>query len=384
MMALLANPARTAALGVAAALAATPAGASLLDQPPRQPSFKLDDPAAASLPLLNAFRNASIERPGPMRLYLGGRYGRWTQKPWRSLTWGASDEPRVSDEAAADEAPPLEEMLGGEPFETSPSGLLEPLRMAASTPPTWLQRLDPTWTPPVLASTGPSLASNGFNVLWDPPKKPVRDWRCRRRPVQFVRYGGESDTFALVRCDGSVAPEALDRLSIMARPPDVPDPGDLLPDEPDPTAWQDLEWVPRVRVVHPRLLWVLQRVADAFPWRPIYIFSGYRPRSEPGSRRGHQSLHGEGRAMDILVMGIPNASLFRFCRTLDDVACGYYPNSKFVHIDVRRPGTGHAFWIDISGPGEPSRYVDSWPGVVERGGMTWSAGGPQTMAPSPP
>jgi hypothetical protein len=41
------------------------------------------------------------------------------------------------------------------------------------------------------------------------------------------------------------------------------------------------------------------------------------------------------------VQGIPNAALFSFCRTLDDVGCGFYPNSKFVHVDVRKPGTGH-------------------------------------------
>jgi hypothetical protein len=78
--------------------------------------------------------------------------------------------------------------------------------------------------------------------------------------------------------------------------------------------------------------------------------------------------------MDISVMGVPNAALFELCRTLDDVGCGFYPNSKFVHLDVRRPGTGHAFWIDASGPGEPSRYVDSWPGVVEGGALVWDPG----------
>jgi hypothetical protein len=70
-------------------------------------------------------------------------------------------------------------------------------------------------------------------------------------------------------------------------------------------------------------------------------------------------------------MGVHNADLFRFCRSLDDVGCGFYPNSKFVHVDVRRPGTGHAFWVDISGPGEPAHYVDSWPGVVDKGALVW-------------
>jgi hypothetical protein len=72
-------------------------------------------------------------------------------------------------------------------------------------------------------------------------------------------------------------------------------------------------------------------------------------------------------------MGVPNASLFQVCQKLDDVGCGFYPNNKFVHVDVRRPGSGHPFWIDASGPGEPSRYVDAWPGVVDGGGLVWDA-----------
>ena len=75
--------------------------------------------------------------------------------------------------------------------------------------------------------------------------------------------------------------------------------------------------------------------------------------------------------MDLAVFNVPNAALFKLCRTLDDVGCGYYPNSRFVHVDVRRPGTGHAFWIDESAPGEPSHYVDAWPGVVDSGALVW-------------
>ena len=72
-------------------------------------------------------------------------------------------------------------------------------------------------------------------------------------------------------------------------------------------------------------------------------------------------------------VAVPNEQLFNICRKLDDIGCGFYPNSKFVHIDIRRPGTGHAYWIDISGPGEPSHYVDGWPGVVEGGALSWDA-----------
>jgi hypothetical protein len=194
--------------------------------------------------------------------------------------------------------------------------------------------------------------------------------------VRVARSGGESEAFAMVRCDGSVAPEAFDRLTLMARETNAARPGELLPDEPDAESLARGEWTPGVRLIHPRLLWALQRIADAFPWRTIYIFSGYRhdpsgARPKPGT---HHSMHSEARALDINVMGIPNAALFDVCHKLEDVGCGFYPNNKFVHVDIRRAGSGHPLWIDVSGPGEPSRYVDSWPGVIDGGGLVWDAG----------
>ena len=36
------------------------------------------------------------------------------------------------------------------------------------------------------------------------------------------------------------------------------------------------------------------------------------------------------------------------------VGVGYYPNSSFVHLDVRKDRS--AFWIDYSGPGERAVY----------------------------
>ncbi|MGK4002288.1 D-Ala-D-Ala carboxypeptidase family metallohydrolase [Sorangium sp. So ce1036] len=391
-----------ALLGLTAALLAAPppAGASLLDEPPRRATFDLNETVAPELPLLRAFRNAAIERPGPLRLYMSSAYGKWQHQPWWQLAWGgARAHADDADDALGERGLAAAAALGAPAFASahaplSPLALPGTLHLDPAAPtwlnPTWLKRLDPGFTPPPLETTGPSLLSNGFDLLWDPPKQQPPSPHCQRGPVQFARYGGEHDAFELVRCDGSVAPGALDRLSILARPPEAPDPGELLPDEPDEGTWQRaLEWVPHVRLVHPRLLWALQQIADAFPRRGIYLYSGYRPRPSGDSPRargkrsgGHHSQHAEGRAVDIAVRGVPNAALFRFCRTLSDVACGFYPNSKFVHVDVRRPGTGRLFWIDASGPGEPSRYVDAWPGVVERGGLSWGAQGSPSGASS--
>jgi hypothetical protein len=332
------------------------ASASLLDEPPKLFTFKLDDASSPRLPLLRAFLNAEIERPGPMRSYLAGPWGKWRGSPWVNLAWSGHEQAVTNESPSFPDTPTLE---------VQPSDWLR----GGS----WLQKIDPSFTSPVAVSTGPSLRSNGFDALWEKPVKVIPDWRCRRRPVQFVRYAGEALSFALVRCDGSVAPEALDKLSIITRPTDVANPGKTLPDEPDPESWQKHEWVPGVRLMNPRLLWALQKISDAFPWRTIYVFSGYRPGNKGGSTGSHHSMHAEGRAIDILVQGVPNASVFNVCRTLDDVGCGFYPNSKFVHVDVRKPATGHAFWVDISGPGEKSQYVDAWPGVVERGALVWQA-----------
>jgi hypothetical protein len=355
--------ARALALGAAAAIsvwAAPPAEAGLLDQAPKLYTFKLDDPSAGKLPLLAAFHEAELARPASEGRYLKGAWGRWGHEPWWTLAWGRNES------LEAEQAPPpamAEGDLGAEGADGS-------LRIDPESAPAWLGRLGADWFP-LLASTGVSFASDGFDALWAPVVKSKPDWRCRRRPIRFVRYGAEADSFPLLRCDGAAAPEALDRLTLMARPPDVSRPGQLLSDEPDAASSAKGEWAPGVRVVHPRLLWVLQRISDAFPWRTVYIFSGYRPKTgavKPGS---HHSLHGEAKAMDISVMGVPNAALFNVCRTLDDVGCGFYPNSKFVHVDVRSNGSGHPFWIDASGPGEPSRYVDSWPGVIDGGGLSW-------------
>jgi hypothetical protein len=60
-----------------------------------------------------------------------------------------------------------------------------------------------------------------------------------------------------------------------------------------------------------------------------------------------------GKAVDFRVLGVPNEAVRDYCRMLRDVGCGYYPNSTFVHMDVREKPS---FWIDYSRPGEPPRY----------------------------
>jgi hypothetical protein len=72
-------------------------------------------------------------------------------------------------------------------------------------------------------------------------------------------------------------------------------------------------------------------------------------------------MHSSGRAIDFRVEGVKNEDVVAYCKSLGDTGCGFYPNSSFVHVDVRDAGAGHVSWIDASGPGETPRYVTSWP-----------------------
>ncbi len=100
-----------------------------------------------------------------------------------------------------------------------------------------------------------------------------------------------------------------------------------------------------------RLLQHLSRISDHFGGRTIHIMSGFRP---AGGRTREGSRHVSGDAVDLKVQGVPNRTLIEFLRTLPDCGVGYYPNSSFVHFDVR---DRKAYWVDRSGPGERSEYV---------------------------
>ena len=98
-----------------------------------------------------------------------------------------------------------------------------------------------------------------------------------------------------------------------------------------------------------RLLAVLAQVSDHFGGRPLRVVSGYRTTSWV-----EESKHPLGRACDFVVLGVPNKVLRDYLRTLDSVGVGYYPNSTFVHLDVREKNT---YWVDYAGPGEPPRLT---------------------------
>jgi len=166
---------------------------------------------------------------------------------------------------------------------------------------------------------------------------------CLNATVNFARYGQLNEIYPirLTHCDGSPNLDAVEALSVLARPRRVPRPdGHRHPEEgfvATDIIRQDTGLLTR-----------LQAIATRWPGETIVVVSGYRPRARSGSRHRH------GRALDIQVTHVPLQEVVRFARSLPETGVGYYPNSLFTHIDVRDRS---AFWVDLSRPGESARYV---------------------------
>ena len=158
---------------------------------------------------------------------------------------------------------------------------------------------------------------------------PVRVKGFTIQPVKFVRsLDGETITVRLMTNSGKVNQVSRRKLSRLAR---------------------EKGGKQRVKLLHPRLIHMIQRVAERWPGHTIEIISGYRPGS-----RGSESKHAQARALDFKLIGIPKKEVWQFCKQLPKSGCGYYPNSPFVHMDARGEST---FWVDSSGPGKKSKYV---------------------------
>jgi uncharacterized protein YcbK (DUF882 family) len=107
--------------------------------------------------------------------------------------------------------------------------------------------------------------------------------------------------------------------------------------------------------MNPRLMKLLYQAGRHWPGRRVEIVSGYR---NPTVAKNPRSPHMKGLACDFRVDGVKAAELRDYLRkTFDKVGVGYYPNSTFVHLDVRKDRS--AFWIDYSGPGERSVYSEN-------------------------
>jgi uncharacterized protein YcbK (DUF882 family) len=115
--------------------------------------------------------------------------------------------------------------------------------------------------------------------------------------------------------------------------------------------------------MNPRLMRLLYQTGRHWPGRRLEVVSGYRA---PSVAKNPRSPHMKGLACDFRVDGIKTAELRDYLRkTFDKVGVGYYPNSTFVHLDVRKDRS--AFWIDYSGPGERAVYSENPGGDLKTG-----------------
>jgi hypothetical protein len=194
--------------------------------------------------------------------------------------------------------------------------------------------------------------------------------KCLNSAIDVFR-GVEEEKVALTKCNGELAPGAVELMSILVRPGSASRPIASLDELMKEHTKEGGEIAPGVKRIDGALVRHLQQVIEHFAHRAaagvakkdqaprVFVISGYRPGSKG-------SFHQSGKALDFRLDGVKNEDLVAFCKTLPDVGCGYYPNSSFVHMDVRAPGTGHVAWIDASGPGESPNYVASWPPPADK------------------
>lgn len=101
--------------------------------------------------------------------------------------------------------------------------------------------------------------------------------------------------------------------------------------------------------VQDRLLWYLYLIGHHFD-SEIQIVSGLRAHERKTSR------HHNGHAVDFRVKGVQAKKVWEYSKkTFPLVGIGYYPKTKFVHLDVGRDHH-QAYWVDGSGSGESASY----------------------------
>ena len=96
--------------------------------------------------------------------------------------------------------------------------------------------------------------------------------------------------------------------------------------------------------MHPPLFDLLHDLRQALGRTgPFEIISGYRCpatndklRHTRGGGVAKQSLHMQGRAIDVRLRGVPLAELRDAALSLRAGGVGYYPDSRFVHLDTGR------------------------------------------------
>jgi uncharacterized protein YcbK (DUF882 family) len=96
--------------------------------------------------------------------------------------------------------------------------------------------------------------------------------------------------------------------------------------------------------IDPQLFDLMHRVRQVLGTeRPFEVISGYRDpqtnehlRQTRGGGVARRSLHMDGRAIDVRITGVSLADLRDAALSLQAGGVGYYPDSRFVHLDTGR------------------------------------------------
>ncbi|NJD26159.1 MAG: DUF882 domain-containing protein [Betaproteobacteria bacterium] len=96
--------------------------------------------------------------------------------------------------------------------------------------------------------------------------------------------------------------------------------------------------------IDPQLFELLYRTRQELGTdQPFQVISGYRCattnarlRNTRGGGVARQSLHMEGRAIDVRLPGVPLADLRDAALSLQSGGVGFYPRDRFVHLDTGR------------------------------------------------
>lgn len=93
--------------------------------------------------------------------------------------------------------------------------------------------------------------------------------------------------------------------------------------------------------IDPNLLNLLYKLQETLQVnRPFSIISGYRSPLSNSELHSHSngvaknSLHMQGKAVDIRIEGVDTAEIRRAAISLQQGGVGYYPSSDFVHVDT--------------------------------------------------
>ncbi len=155
---------------------------------------------------------------------------------------------------------------------------------------------------------------------------------CVHPNVTIAPKKGEIEHLALTQCDGRPTHEALlaiDRWLGVA---------------PKTTTTRTRRHASTQETAAPgrvALLARLQALATAFPDHELHLH-------EACNRDAGRAGHARAEAIDVEIDGVPIDKQLEVCRTLPDTACGQIDGQPFVHLEVRRAGSGHLFWFDAT------------------------------------